>query len=372
MGKHSVYSASSATRWVNCPASIKLSEKAPVERDSPFALEGTVAHALAHYGLILQVDVGAFEDIVLDEISLFPVDLEMIANVKDYIALIAELSEGAIKVEFEKRIELKGYGDDLFGTCDCLIYKEDEILVIDFKYGKGISVDAEKNYQMMYYALGADKTFKAKKVRLIIFQPRDPYGSKIKEDVMSSKELVSFSKKIRQAVKASKEENPLFSVGKYCNFCPCISICPQLTEDALEVAKVTFSTDLETYSPPKVEELSSNRLTFILKLAKPLAKFLKEVEAYSIRLLEEGTEIGDEEVKYLLAEGRKTRVWVDEKAVIEAIEPFYGSEIYETALKSPAKIEKMEGGKNHLALTLHELINVRKGSKVLKQIKKEK
>ena len=45
-GEHSRLPASSATRWLNCPGSVKMSELFPSE-SSIYAQEGTLAHALA-------------------------------------------------------------------------------------------------------------------------------------------------------------------------------------------------------------------------------------------------------------------------------------------------------------------------------------
>jgi hypothetical protein len=42
--KHSKFAASSAKRWLNCPGSVRLSEKAPPQFESIYAKEGTDAH----------------------------------------------------------------------------------------------------------------------------------------------------------------------------------------------------------------------------------------------------------------------------------------------------------------------------------------
>lgn len=50
MGAHAILSASSSNRWIHCPPSVRLSQKYEDEV-SPYALEGTSAHALAEYKL---------------------------------------------------------------------------------------------------------------------------------------------------------------------------------------------------------------------------------------------------------------------------------------------------------------------------------
>ena len=44
---HARLSPSSAKRWLNCPASIALSAGLPEPPESPYAAEGTLAHAVA-------------------------------------------------------------------------------------------------------------------------------------------------------------------------------------------------------------------------------------------------------------------------------------------------------------------------------------
>lgn len=55
----------------------------------------------------------------------------------------------------EQRLDFSEYVPEGFGTGDCVIVGDGTLSVIDFKYGVGIVVEAEKNPQMMCYALGA-------------------------------------------------------------------------------------------------------------------------------------------------------------------------------------------------------------------------
>ena len=50
MGDHAILSASSSNRWIHCQPSVRLSQKYEDEV-SPYALEGTSAHALGEYKL---------------------------------------------------------------------------------------------------------------------------------------------------------------------------------------------------------------------------------------------------------------------------------------------------------------------------------
>lgn len=59
---------------------------------------------------------------------------------------------------------------------DLVIVADDVLQVIDFKYGKGVTVSAEHNPQMMLYALGAlnlyGYLYDIKTVKTAIVQPR--------------------------------------------------------------------------------------------------------------------------------------------------------------------------------------------------------
>ncbi len=79
-------------------------------------------------------------------------------------------------VMVEQRLDFSNYVKDGFGTGDLVIVADDVLQVIDFKYGKGVTVSAEHNPQMMLYALGAlnlyGYLYDIKTVKTAIVQPR--------------------------------------------------------------------------------------------------------------------------------------------------------------------------------------------------------
>ena len=76
----------------------------------------------------------------------------------------------------EQRLDFSKYVPEGFGTGDCVIIADGTLSVIDYKHGKGILVEAEKNPQMLCYALGAlelfDGIYDIDTVSMTIFQPR--------------------------------------------------------------------------------------------------------------------------------------------------------------------------------------------------------
>ena len=93
---HSALGASSASRWMNCPASIPLSEGI-ADTTNPAAEEGTVAHEICE--MILKN-----EDLP-ESLNGFDVTEEMIEHCMMYVDYIRENSDGA-EVYIEERVDL--------------------------------------------------------------------------------------------------------------------------------------------------------------------------------------------------------------------------------------------------------------------------
>ena len=160
---HSSLGASSASRWMACPASIPLSEGIE-DSTSVYAEEGTAAHEVCE--MLLK------GEILPESLNGFNVDHEMIEHCMMYVDYINERSEDA-EVYIEERVDLSHIDPSMFGTNDAAIYRPFKTLeVIDFKYGQGLAVDAEENVQLMYYALGMVKDMDVEKVKMTIIQPR--------------------------------------------------------------------------------------------------------------------------------------------------------------------------------------------------------
>ena len=59
------------------------------------------------------------------------------------------------------RLDYSGYVPGGFGTGDLVIVADGVLEIIDFKGGRGVRVDADRNSQLMLYALGALTEFDA-------------------------------------------------------------------------------------------------------------------------------------------------------------------------------------------------------------------
>ena len=156
MSNHALLSASSSHRWLNCPPSARLGENYE-DKGSDFATEGTDAHSLCEHKL--KTALGIPSEDPTEDLTWYNEEMEECAS--GYAAYVLELLAEAKKVTtdpivlIEQRLDYSKYVESGFGTGDCVIVGDGTLSVIDFKYGVGIVVEAERNPQMMCYALGA-------------------------------------------------------------------------------------------------------------------------------------------------------------------------------------------------------------------------
>lgn len=184
MGKHAMLSASGSERWLACPPSAQLELQFP-KKTSSYAEEGTAAHELckltARYWLS-EISEMEYENQLAEFSKGQYYNAEMQECASDYGQFISETVKATRKdcpdaiVELEvKGLDFSEWAPEGFGTGDCIIVADDKLEIIDFKYGKGVRVDAVGNLQMRLYALGAIRLYGAlydiKRVKMSIIQP---------------------------------------------------------------------------------------------------------------------------------------------------------------------------------------------------------
>ena len=153
-------------------------------------------------------------------------------------------------VMVEQHLDFSRWVPEGFGTGDCLIVSDDTLVIIDYKYGLGVLVEAEKNPQMMCYALGAlelfDGIYDIKNVEMTIFQPR---RDNVSTYVISKNDLLSWAEEVLRPVAelAAKGEGE-YRAGDHCRFCKIKATCRKRAEYNLEMAKYDFA------MPSKLED----------------------------------------------------------------------------------------------------------------------
>lgn len=358
---HALLSASGASRWLKCPPSARLEDEL-TDTTSEFAKEGTVAHEVCeillrkHLGLIAKAT--ATKNInKLKKDKLF--SAEMIDHANDYIDYITEKvkSDDAV-VLVEEQLDFSQYVPEGFGTGDCIIIQDGVLTIIDFKYGKGVSVSAEDNPQMKLYALGAVEMFgfiyEFDKVEMCIFQPRI---NNISESVETVEELIRWGNGvIIPAAKLAFEGKGQFCAGDHCRFCKLRNKCKCLADYCLETVKDEFE-DLDGKLDKSL--LAPEDIAMIIGRMKTVQNWLKDVESYAINGVLDGTL---EVPGYKVVEGRSNRVYADQDKVVDTLvtNGYPESTLFEKKLLTITAMEKAVGKKNFNTL-LADLIEKPKG-----------
>ena len=243
------------------------------------------------------------------------------------------------------------------GTADAIVISDDEIVVIDLKYGRGVQVFAESE-QLKLYALGAmeahDPLGLIDRYKLVIVQPRLDH---IDELVMTRAELEDFADDAKVAAECVNDAVAAHEQGgdlgdflapseKACQWCKAKATCPALSR---EVAS-TVSQDLAAgMADLTAEALHGPELLPALELSEAMSKVgMIEDWCKAVRAAVEGELIAGRAVPgYKLVEGRRgARQWSDETAAEELLRKTFRlkvEEAYNLKLISPTQAEKLIG-----------------------------
>ena len=292
---HALLSASSAKKWIHCPPSARLEEGIP-EEESPYAKEGSLAHQICELKLQkLFTDKNmtgrTYKSRLkkLQQDGAYSPEMEGFTDeYADYVSGIAFGFPGTPFVAVEKRLDYSPWAPEGFGTGDCVIIYGNDLHIIDFKYGKGVPVKAEGNYQLALYALGAyhefGMLFPVEKVHLHIFQPRIPNNSAWSTTL---KELLAWGEAVVKpaAEKAFKGEGE-FRPADYCKgdtenycesgFCKAYGRCRATMERNMGLFKEAWDESQNRKKlPPLISWEEAGRL---LKRAMFLKAWVQELE----------------------------------------------------------------------------------------------
>lgn len=331
--QHALLSASGAHRWLNCPPSA-LAEAGLPDSTSAAAEQGTVAHALAEWKLRRALHQSPSMKPVSDWI-----DAEMDAHTDDYVAFIQERLREARKtcadplVLIEQLLDYSYLVPGGFGTGDCVIIAEPAMQIIDLKYGQGVLVEAERNPQLMLYALGAlaafDALYEISEVAVTIFQPR---RSNVDTWQVSVADLQTWAEDVvRPTAKQAARGEGEFCAGDWCRFCKLAATCRARAQTNLALARLEFA-------PPA--QLSDGEIAQVLAKLPELKAWASDVEAYALSL---AVNQGKTWSGFKLVEGRSIRKYSNEKAVVEMAEAAGVSDIFERKLKTITALEKQLG-----------------------------
>jgi hypothetical protein len=258
MADHAKLSPSASSIWMNCPGQPTLAAGL-VDEGSKWALQGTAAHQVLEWCLTTKRDTAYYAGQAVPvegpqgAVSLDADDLAAVQIAVDYVR--GEIEDGD-EAEYEVRLKLN---DDLWGTADVVRYRPStgELLVVDYKHGSGVAVEAKNNPQGVAYALMKMKMMANRgisKVRFVIVQPRcfREDGS-IREFEVDGLDMWDWEDRFADAVHAVREAAnfsddipakwaaDFLSPGAHCRWCKAAGICPALKTQAEEALTMDFS-----------------------------------------------------------------------------------------------------------------------------------
>ena len=347
MGAHALLSPSSAHRWLNCTPSPKLEAREP-DSSSSYAEEGTLAHAFCARELKFYLGLPTnHEAKEIRELFDKYYTAEMDEHVQTYRTVVLEKFEKARQTTpdprllVETRLDFGNYIPDAFGTADAVIIADGMMEIIDFKYGKGVRVEAERNPQMMIYALGAYDEFSLeydiKQVRMTIVQPR---LQNISEYTMSVYDLMAWAENTlkptaMKAYNGEGEQKP----GDWCRFCKVRGKCKALAEDCISTASM--------FSDPRLITPEMMASEVLPRLAS-IKSWVTDVEEYALQRALDGEKFKG----YKVVEGRSNRKITDAQGVLKVLSGEYDTEalMKPRELKTITDLERIIGKKRFAEL----------------------
>lgn len=353
MTAHAKVSASGSKKWIPCTISVHYESQFP-DDGSEFAEEGTFAHEVFETTMLRALGRGVpdltpslaarYDNAELRD-AVATASVVAISRIDDAFARCADPI-----VLVEQRLDFSQWVPEGFGTGDLVIITDDLVEVLDYKHGKGVTVEAEENSQMRLYGLGAYAAlahlYDIKRVRMTVLQPRkNNFGS----EELTIEDLLAWADKVvvpaaRMAWEGKGEPVP----GPHCTegFCRARFQCAARANQSLELAKAEFA-----LRPPEL--LTEEQIAKVLTIGDQVAKWISDVQSFALAQAESGRQFAG----FKLVEGRSNRKYADQDAVAAALVEAGIPEaiIYERSLLGITAMEKAIG-KRKFAELLGDLV----------------
>jgi len=317
---HSVIGPSSADRWLHCVGSVRLGEKFRErfgDRGSPFAEEGTAAHALAE--LKLRREIHEINDFVFKETATtlkeskpqfdwkkleWATDVYVDAVMSAYYEAKRACPDALLVIE--KRYDMSRWAKGCFGTGDATIVSDKILHVFDYKNGAGVPVSAIENPQARLYGLGAvneyGDLYGFDTVRNTIVQPN---LDAITTEELRLEDLLDWGASITETAQKAWEGVQEFAAGDWCRFCPARALCYHRATQAMSI----FRSGLDN---PGV--IPDSEIPKILEYADIAEKWIQDIRDYARSQALKGQHWAG----FKLVQGRRPpRKWTDTEAVVD-------------------------------------------------------
>lgn len=324
--------------WSNCPGAPALCDGLP-RTTNRYAAEGSVAHEIGDR--VLREEIAEASELLGQTFQYegydFEVDDDMVEAVDLYVNGVRELiGDGLLLPEQPVPVGHLTGEEGATGTADVIGITDGgrKLIVPDFKFGKGLRVNAEGNGQGRMYALGTLEKFKAvydeiEEIEIWIYQTRLEHG--ITHETLSVGELEEFKDEVELAAGRVALNDANFLIDgvdgldlvpgeKQCKFCPAANgHCPALqAEISKGMALLANPSSLEDFMDLTVPKQAAAVAVNPGVDSKKLAEFLRAVPLIeaAITAVRAETErrlfAGEEIPGFYLGIGRKgNRKWAD-------------------------------------------------------------
>lgn len=335
--------SSKANIRVNCSGSVIFYDPFPPQTQNEHTIEGTLAHEWAAKALLKGTKV-------LKKCE----DAEMREHVENYAKFVKRLERkcGGFDEKWVEQgvVHLPGIHQ---GTSDCAaLYKNRKrLIVVDFKYGKGVPVVAENNQQCLSYLFCIMEHHNIKKLdqaTMFIFQPRarDGFGA-VRFWTLNWEEICAERERFYEGVRKCIEVHegraePEFNFGDHCRWCNGKVKC--------ETYRASINKEVGSYLGernqnilPNIYQLPPKKLSRLLKVEESVKALFSEAREYIQRELEKGSEDFPD---WKLVESRSNRVWkkgISEKRIEQDLKALGVKDPYNKKLKGLGELEKITG-----------------------------
>jgi hypothetical protein len=385
---HALFSPSAAHRWMACPGSFAYPGNTEDGGSSKYADDGTASHEWASKALIAERDAYSYIG-ETQEINgrTYEMDEERADFIQTYLNTVHLQSLGRVLL-VEHHVDLSRWlGPDQGGTADAAIIGEDEICIIDLKYGMGERVEAayidergkrKPNHQLGLYAAGilqdaALYGYSPMKCRLIVSQPRIGNHS---EEVFEFGEIIEHAIKAGDASKLAgtalildpngEQAQKLMHPGeKQCRWCCAKATCPKLA------AAVVAETRSDFEDQPNMPAPGLDNLSKAVRAVPLIQLWCSAVMAEAAAEILEGHEvIGADGLPMKFVEGKLgKRAYLDKDAAEATLVGLLGPDAYapQQIITAAAAYKKFNKAKTKATLTdvIEPLIHRPTGKPVL-------
>ncbi len=219
MSAHAKFSPSGASIWLNCPASVRLSEGFP-DSTNEASERGTRIHQTAE-----------------EMLRGHPVThLEHVDDAKGYVEYVREATAGFDEVFIEHKLRgFWGLVEGVWGTADIFALKDTHGLIADLKTGR-VPVDAAKSPQLEVYAAAAHLEFGLETCEVVIWQ-----NGTVTSRLLTVEDFERTVNQVKDAVLRSPIERA--KPGAHCTWCRARAHCRERAVSAMTVIGSEFTTD---------------------------------------------------------------------------------------------------------------------------------